>query len=80
MTDQSVSDFYEQHAAGGPDCVVVAHVYFDDGERIGIFRSLDRAHAWADNFEHDETCRGAVFAPYVIDIPDFGNVPREMQQ
>jgi hypothetical protein len=78
--DQDVKQFYEDHAAGGAGNVVVAHVQFDEGERIGIFSSIENAQVWADTFEDNGACNGVVFVPYVVDVPEYGNVPARGQQ
>jgi hypothetical protein len=75
-----VREYYEAHFSGSPNNVVVAHVQFDDGEQIAVFRSMDKANAWADTFENDMRCNGVVFVPYVIDVPEFGNIPVSAQQ
>lgn len=79
MSD-SVDAFYQHHAAGGATHIVVAHAMRKDGAQdIGIFSTLALARAWSDGLD-DERYHGCVFAPYVIDVPEFGNVPKEAQQ
>lgn len=41
----------------------------------GIFRVFSRAEEWANNEGDDEA--SAVFVPFVVDEPEFGNVPRK---
>lgn len=79
--DEEAKNFYAEHEAGGPDNVVVATLMFDDGsERTGIFHSVEKAQQWVTEFDDEPTCIGSVFAPYVVDVPEFGNVTRENQQ
>lgn len=84
LTDDFDADskrFYAEHEAGGPDNVVVVTLMFDDGsERTGIFHSVEKARRWSAEFDDDPTCIGSVLAPYVIDVPEFGNVTKETQQ
>lgn len=79
--DSDPRRFFAEHQAGGPDNVVVATLLFDDGnDRTGIFHSIERAEKWANGFSDDPTYVGSVMAPYVIDVPDYGNVSKEHQQ
>ena len=79
MSD-SAETFYAQHAAGGPTNVVVAYaIRKDEGQDIGIFSTLQKAREWSDALS-DDRYHGCVFAPYIIDVPEFGNVPKEAQQ
>jgi hypothetical protein len=65
--------FYDRHR-GGSGNVIVVHAYSDDDQITGVFSSIETAQAWRDSLDEDEwTC---VFAPYVVDEPDFGNVTR----
>jgi hypothetical protein len=74
--------FYAAHAAGGPGNVVLAlaqPIIADHGERIGVFSTIAKARAWADTLSEDEFA-GVVFSPYVIDVPEYGNVPKGERQ
>ena len=62
--------FYQRHR-GGSGNVVVVFAYSDDDMITGIFSSIEKAEAWRDTIGEDFSC---VFAPYVVDVPDFGNV------
>lgn len=64
--------FYERHR-GGSGNVVVVLAYSHGIERTGIFSSIEKAQEWRDTLGDDWTC---IFAPYVVDEPDFGNVVR----
>lgn len=81
VTDLEVDAIFRLHTSGGPQNVVLAIVTCDGRERYGIFSTLDRAHEWADTFDcDDEESSGAVFVPYVIDVPEYGNVPKGQRQ
>jgi hypothetical protein len=69
-----VAAFFASHCST-PGGVIVVEVWAD-GERqqTGIFRSFDKAMAWRDRFGDDGA---AIFSPYVLDEPDFGNVPAD---
>jgi len=75
--------FWADHIAGGPGNVVVALAQplpgVEHGERIGIFSTIENASAWADTLSEDEFS-GVVFVPYVIDVPEYGNVPEGERQ
>lgn len=84
MSDQSncddIAPFYAAHAAGGPGNVVLARAQRKDGgERVGVFSTLARATAWSDGLS-DEEYHGTVFVPYVVDVPEYGNVPKGERQ
>lgn len=84
MSDQSNCDdidpFYAAHAAGGPGNVVVVHVVLKDGgERLGIFSTIEKARAWSESLD-DDAHHGVVFVPYVVDVPEYGNVPKGERQ
>lgn len=71
----STDDFYKLHR-GGNGRVVVAFLY-TDGELVGtgIFSCIESAEAWVSV---QEDCDGAVFSPYVVDCPEFGNIPSNL--
>lgn len=71
---------FDDHVAGGPTNIIVATAICNDGDFIGIFSTYAGAQKWADSWEDDEECKGIVFAPYVIDVPEYGNVPKAEQQ
>lgn len=78
--DETPEQFFARHVAGGPTHVVAAFAERAiDGCDFAVFSSLALAQAWADGLD-DADYDGVVFVPYVIDVPEFGNVPREMQQ
>lgn len=66
MADPKIERFYAEHCdmAGG---VIVVHAADD---RVAVFKSPSRAMIWAEAQE-----KPCVLAPYVLDEPDFGNVP-----
>ena len=72
-------EFFARHR-GGTGNVVVAWV-LKDGERdqISVFGSIEQANAWANRFNEDDgyVC---VFVPFVVDEPDYGNVPKRERQ
>jgi hypothetical protein len=78
MTDEETDKFFADHVAHGSTHVVVAHVMLEDGaERHGVFSSLEKAEAWADEIDEDGD---VVFVPYIIDHPEYGNIPAEELQ
>lgn len=75
MTD--TEKYFEKHEAGGPTHVVVAKAVGRHGNDCeGIFSSIANAQAWADTLD-DENFHGVVFVPYVIDVPEFGNIAKD---
>lgn len=84
MIDAETRTFFDDHAAGGPSNVVIVHFYADGNERVGVFSTLEAAYRWVDKvrdderLEDDESC--AVFVPYIIDVPEYGNIPKNKQQ
>ena len=60
---------------------VVITVLLKEGvqERVDIFSTREKADAWADKFDADDGY-ACVFVPYVVDEPEFGNVPRRERQ
>lgn len=72
--DDEILDFYEKHCAE-PGGVVLAHFYHDDGScESGVFSTLVLANRWAEAIS--EKSEGSViFAPHVIDVPEYGNIP-----
>lgn len=73
--DPETRAFYDRHCST-PGGVVLAHIYDSDGDEMetGVFSSLAKAHEWVGT-RVDATA--AVFSPYVIDAPEYGNVPDE---
>lgn len=75
MAADEVRAFYAKHCASGG--VVIVQVLDGSGglDDMAVFSSLDNAHAWADGLwrsEHDD--RRCLFIPYVIDVPEHGNL------
>lgn len=68
----STDPFWQTHR-GGSGPVVVVHAINEDEERFAIFSCIENAEAWADELDDDWSC---VFAPYVVDEPEFGNATR----
>lgn len=69
MTD--APEYFKGHRGGsGPVVLVIAVSDHGDGERHGIFGSIETAMAWRDTLGDDWTC---IYAPYVVDVPEFGN-------
>jgi hypothetical protein len=66
MTDD---EFYANHDAD-PRGVYLVTVYPD--ERTGIFTTQAAVTAWTEALADDET---AVICPFVLDEPEFGNIP-----
>ena len=60
---------------------VVIAVLLKEGEqeRVDVFSTREKADAWADKFSGDDGY-ACVFVPYVVDEPEFGNVPRRERQ
>lgn len=78
--DAETAQFWAKHAAGGPTHVVLAiAVYKEGGFRNGIFSDIEKATAWSDALDDDEYGH-VVLSPYVIDVPEFGNVPQSQGQ
>jgi hypothetical protein len=72
--------FYADHVAGGPTHIVMAIAAHKNGhDHLAVFSSLEKAEAWADSLEDDEYY-GVTFAPGIIDVPEYGNVPKGAQQ
>jgi hypothetical protein len=63
-------EFYAKHRGGSGPVVVVTAVDIWGNERQGIFSSLERAKAWRETLGSDFTC---IYAPYVVDAPEWGN-------
>ena len=80
MSDETEA-FYARHAEGGPNHVVLAMALRADGNgfRCEVFSTLPLAHAWSDALSDTEFI-STVFAPHIIDVPEYGNVPKEKRQ
>lgn len=79
MSDD-IDTFYAKHAAGGPSHVVACiAMRKDDNSEFSVFSTIANARAWADSLSDDDY-HGCVFVPYVVDCPEFGNVPKEARQ
>ena len=66
-----VTAFYSRHS-GGSGAVIVVQA-FQQGSvdpRMGIFGSLETAHAWMRGLGDEYT---SVVSPYIVDDPDWGN-------
>ena len=76
-----VDEFYAEHEAGGPTHVVMAIGVCkgSDGFRNGIFSTIAKARAWANTLSDDEY-EHVVFAPYIVDVPEYGNVLKRHRQ
>ncbi|MCV0395466.1 MAG: hypothetical protein K5872_22220 [Rhizobiaceae bacterium] len=72
---QDVAAFFDHHcsAAGG---VIVVHIHDGEGCQMGVFSSFNTAQEWIDRFDD---AHQAVVVPYVLDEPDYGNVPPSAQ-
>lgn len=64
--------FWQTHR-GGSGSVVVVFAIRTDEEQVAVFSCIENALKWADGLDEDWCC---VFAPYVIDEPEFGNATR----
>lgn len=72
MTDDDEA-FYQKHRGGGGPVIVVTIINNETGhERHGVFGSIEAAHAWRKAINETE-CITAVYAPYVVDDPEWGN-------
>lgn len=67
--DEEVAKFYGEHCAKGG--VVLAMVIADDKEMLGIFSTADKAEEWVNSLACETS--SAVFAPYFVDYPQYGN-------
>ena len=80
ITPSAVDQFFAEHAAGGPSHIVAAMaVKAAGGEDFAVFSTIAKARAWADTL-NDDDYRGVVFVPYVVDVPEYGNVPKGKRQ
>lgn len=68
-------DFYTAHRGGTGNIIMVTVFLHGAGlDRMAMFSSIERAEEWADRFgEHAHV----VFAPYVVDEPEFGNATKQ---
>jgi hypothetical protein len=81
--DAEVAQYYAEHFASGDNHVLLVEVGLPNGDRHhGIFRCTEKANAWAETFDYgDEDEESyALFSPYVIDVPEFGNIPKSERQ
>lgn len=77
--DPEVAEFYARHCAF-KGAVVLVTVFSDGGEKehVGVFSNIDSAKAWSDRVHDKEAdVEAALFSPYIIDVPDYGNIPSE---
>ena len=63
-----------KHLAASQANVLLVIVASADGDTYGVFRSLPHAENWAASEGGEDAV--AVIGPYVLDEPEFGNVPR----
>lgn len=72
---QDTLEFYERHCAM-PGGVVIAFCYSADGDEMvsGVFSSLEKASEWVATHQDEGS---VIFSPYVIDQPEYGNVPHK---
>lgn len=68
MTD--IDAYYTEHLST-PGAVHVVTV-MGEAESLGVFSDLDMARQWADQQASD-----CLFVPYVINVPEFGDIPYE---
>lgn len=65
--------FYNQHR-GGRGNIIMVSVFPPSGDfhkaRIAMFSCIEAAETWAATHPEDHQ---VIFAPYVVDEPDFGN-------
>lgn len=66
MTD--IEAYYTEHLST-PGSVLVVSVMGEPGG-MGVFSDLEMARAWADEQESP-----TLTVPYVINVPEFGNIP-----
>lgn len=67
----SESAFYGNHRGGaGPVIIAVAIEDFSGAHRYGVFSTLELAQEWSGHLGDRFAC---VFAPYIVDDPDWGN-------
>lgn len=69
-------EYYADHVANGPAYVVMAMAIGGDN-RVHVFSSLEKAETWGDSLGDDYTL---IYSTRVIDVPEFGNVPKESRQ
>lgn len=62
-------DMYRFHR-GGSGAVVLVIALCCGEERIAVFGSIEMAQAWREGLGDDYS---AVFAPAIVDDPDWGN-------
>lgn len=70
----STDDFHKQMDEN-PNAVYVVETYNGlDRKQLGLFSTKEKAQAWCDSWDDDHSC---VVCPFVIDEPDFGNIPKK---
>lgn len=89
VADPETLKFYADHVAQSPKNVIMVTLIFMgdmNNERHAIFSDYAKAQAWIDSVERQlgsfakEAVRGTVTVPYIIDEPDYGNIPANKQQ
>jgi hypothetical protein len=79
--DDEVREAFAEHVAHGPTHVVMVHFYMGDGDdRHEVFSTLAQAEAWANDMHAQYGDGAAIFAPRIIDCPEYGNIPAEQLQ
>lgn len=79
--DAETQAFFKSHTESGASYVVAVYVFDDEGGHVlGLFSTLENAHAWADTFEGEPRITSCLFSPYVVDVPEFGNVAVKQRQ
>jgi hypothetical protein len=77
---EDIDAFYAEHTAGGPTHVVATIAVRKDGSSdFAVFSTLDKARAWSASLS-EETYEHCVHSPYIVDVPEYGNVPKGQRQ
>lgn len=58
--------------------VVVVELYADEEHfKTGIFSTWKAANDWVENAERHDDQITALFIPYILDVPEFGEMTKE---
>lgn len=70
--------FWIEHSARSDGVINVYAYNVETGdERTGIFSTMVRAQAWVNSLDEAWT---TVSTPFILDEPDYGNIPKGEQQ
>jgi hypothetical protein len=79
--DENVVGFYERHRGGvGPVVHVYAYNDKKDDEKHAIFSTVEGALDWIMMLRAETEDWQTVTTPLVVDMPHYGDVPKEFYQ